>query len=121
MLLDFKKPPYEILERCVSYTGKYMGFYGTHFHKGIICYVVGVVNKQDNTITARHYNENKSVNEAHAKAACIKAWQQFSAGLVRKPNDQDADADASRQVNQWFDVYEQRIREGVLKRSRKIQ
>jgi len=118
MLLDFKSPPYNILEKVVSYSGKYLGFYGTHYHKGIMCYVVGAVDKQNGKITTRHYNEKieGNVNEEHAKASCLKAWQKFSAGLVRKPSDEDMEADASKQITQWFDTLEQRLQEGLRKR-----
>lgn len=123
MLLDFKTPPYQVLEKVVSYTGKYLGFYGTHYEKGILCFVVGAVNKQNGEITARHFNERVygCVNEAHAKAASQKAWQEFFAGLVRKPSDEDLDADTSKQIEQWFETYERRLQEGLRKRSRTIQ
>jgi hypothetical protein len=122
MLIDFKRPPYTILERVVSYSGKYLGFFGSHYEKGSLCYVVGAVNRQDGEITARHYNEKTgNVNIEHAKAAAQKAWQEFFAGLVRKPSDQDAEADASRQIEHWFDTYERRINEGLRKRSHEIQ
>jgi hypothetical protein len=92
MLLDFKNPPYNILERVVSYTGKYLGFYGTHYEKGILCYVVGAVNRQDGVITARHYNAKIEgcINEEHAKAESRKEWNKLFFGLVRKPSDEDA-------------------------------
>jgi hypothetical protein len=122
MLLDFKNPPYNVLEKVVSYSGKYLGFYGTHYHKGIFCYVVGAINKLNGEITARHYNEKQDgcVNQEHAAAASQKAWNEFFAGLVRKPSDEDLEADASKQVEQWFDTYERRINEGLRKRSPKV-
>lgn len=122
MLLDFKNPPYQILEKVVSYSGKYLGFFGTHYEKGIFCYVVGAVNKQNGQITARHYNEKVpgTVNQEHAKAGATKAWNEFFAGLVRKPSNEDMDADATKQVEQWFETYERRVQEGLRKRGPKV-
>lgn len=123
MLLDFKTPPYQLLEKVVSYSGKYLGFFGTHYEKGILCYVVGAVNKQNGMTTARHYNEKieGNVNAEHAKSQAQRAWQEFFAGLVRKPSDEDLDADTSKQIEQWFETYERRLQEGLRKRSRTIQ
>lgn len=114
MLVDFKKPPYVVLDGVVSYTGKYYGFLGTHFEKGIICYVVGAINKQDGSTTCRHYNEhNGCVNPEHAKSSATKTWNDLRAGLVAKPR--NPDESGSAELTQWFEVYERRIRERARK------
>lgn len=110
MLLDFKKPPYIILESIVSYTGKYKGFLGSHYHAGVLCHVVGAVNKLDGSITVRHYNEKISphVNQEAAKHAATTYWKSFQAILVNKPQHPEED----EQLKQWFDRYSTRMREG---------
>lgn len=117
LLLDFKKPPYQILESVISYTGKYRGFLGTHYHSGVSCWVVGAINKTDGEITAAHYNEKQTgaINATHAKAEAQKRWANFSAVLLAKPQTDEAD----KALEHWYDQFQQRMREGELRLIRK--
>jgi hypothetical protein len=109
VLLDFKKPNYIILEKVASYTGKYLGFLGTHYHKGILCFVVGSVNKLDGEVIARHFNADiePHVNENAAKAAAQRTWNIFRTALVAKPQSPEND----EQLAQWYDRLSTRLRE----------
>lgn len=89
----FKKPPYIIEDYVLSYTAKYWGFLGTHFHQGIKCWVVGAVNTETGTTTARHYNEKETVNDLLAKKTAQDYWEQVKATLTRKPTEEEQELD----------------------------
>lgn len=103
---DFKQPPIACLERVVSHTGRYMGFYGNHYHEGRSCYVVGISDLALETITMRHYNETTCVNFEAAKWAASKYWEEtLKPGLVKGP-DQTADSDTTSELESWFERYD---------------
>src|SRR5271168_4283910 len=92
---DFKQPAITCLERVVSHTGRYMGFYGTHYHDAKLCYVVGVSDQALETITERHYNEKDCVNIQAAKYAASKYWEsELKPGLLKGPT-ASADSDVT--------------------------
>jgi hypothetical protein len=101
MLLDFRKPNCTILSSTVSYTGKYFGFLGIHYHAGATCYVVGASNKQSGEIVMRHYNHEKNINIEAAKFEAEQYWQTFKEELERKPESGE-DAEQSSQLEEWF-------------------
>lgn len=96
----WKKPPYIIEDHCLSYTAKYWGFYGTHFHESRKCFVVGSVCTEDGVTTSRHYNERNSVNELLAKTEAQKYWEELKAGLERRPTEEERQLDA-RLLEAW--------------------
>lgn len=89
----WKKPPCIIEDYALSFTGKYWGFLGSHFHAGIKCWQVGAVNTETGETTARHYNEKETVNETLAKHEAHKAWEELRAGLQRKPTAEERHID----------------------------
>lgn len=105
-LLDFRKPPYFMLDKTISYTGRFLGFYATHYHEGHFCHVVGAVDKHDGMVTARHYNTMISINEELAKHAATKCWEELKEGLGRKPAEGSDTSD--RQLEYLFDVYDRK-------------
>lgn len=111
MLLDFRNPPYFIIDKVISFTGRYMGFYGTHYHAGHFCRVVGASDKTDGVVLARHYNTQISLNEELAKHAAEKLWEELKAGLIRPPAEgEDESSDASTQLSHLFDTYDTEVR-----------
>ena len=90
-----KRPPCIIEDHCLSYTAKYWGFLGTHYHEGIRCWMVGAVNTENGITTARHYNAKESVNETLAKHESHAAWEELKAGLTRKPTEEERATDAA--------------------------
>lgn len=87
------KVPYMVNDKCLSHTFKYMGFYATHFHEGIKCYVVGALNLENGQVIARHYNEKETVNELLAKKESREAWEELKEGLERKPTAEESATD----------------------------
>jgi hypothetical protein len=107
MYLDFKRPNCIIEDECVSWSGKYKGFYGTHYHKGKPCHVVGAI-QQGGGIVARHYNDETCINEEAAKYAARKYWNEtIKPGLVKRPEAEESD-ERSLDLNKWFDDYARR-------------
>jgi hypothetical protein len=104
-LLNFRKPECYVLEKCVSYSGKYMGFFGNHYHEGHLCYVVGASNKATGEILMRHYNETNNINEEAAKYAATKYWQTLQTGLKKAPVAEETD-DFTESVSRWIDEFE---------------
>lgn len=105
MLLDFRKPECSIVSKCVSWSGKYMGFYGFHYHKGKPCWVVGSSNKQNGEIVMRHYNADNNPDERIAKHEAEHYWQEFRAGLLKKPEYEETD-EQHEELMRWFDEAE---------------
>jgi hypothetical protein len=97
---NWKKPPCIIEDHVLSYTAKYWGFLGTHFHEGRKCWLVGAVNTEDGTTTARHYNEKETVNETLAKHEAQEAWEELKAGLARRPTEEERETD-QRLLEAW--------------------
>lgn len=93
MLLDFRKPNVQILEKAVSYSGKYFIFYGFHYEAGKQCFVVGASNKLDGEIVMRHYNETVTPGiELNAiKAVSFSIWEKYREAMVRKPDGEETD------------------------------
>lgn len=89
-LLDFRKPSYVIQEEVLSWSGKYKGFYGHHYHQNVLCHVVGVIRMTDGQITARHYNE-KQPKTFQPKAEAIAYWNELREGLTRAPETEEQD------------------------------
>jgi len=94
------KPPYIIEDHVLSYTAKYWGFFGSHYHEGRKCYVTGAVNTEDGVTTTRHYNERMCTNEQLAKYAATEAWEELKEGLSRKPSDEERETD-ERLLEVW--------------------
>ena len=82
-----------IEDHCRSYTYKYYGFFATHYHKGIKCWVVGAVNLENGQTTERHYNEKGYANGEHAKHEAQKYWDELKYGLIRPPTDEERATD----------------------------
>ncbi len=85
MLLNFRQPNVHILEKVVSWTGKYMGFYGIHYERNKPCHVVGASNRETGEIVMRHYNDTTCINEEAAIYAARKYWEEtFKPGLLKR-------------------------------------
>ena len=108
MLLDFRKPSVVIQDKCVSWTGKYFAFLGTHFHAGKPCWVVGASNKSNGTITMRHYNEENNVNAEAAQFGAKEYWNKFSEGLKRAPTASE-DEEFTDELIRWFDEFDRQL------------
>lgn len=89
----WRKPPCVIEDFQLSYTGKYWGFLGTHFHEGRKCWQVGSVNTETGETIARHYNERNHANETLAKHEAQEYWEELKAGLARKPTEEELQQD----------------------------
>lgn len=90
MLLDFRKPNVYVLEKHVSWSGVYMIFFGSHYHKGHSCFVFGASSKRDGVITMHHYNT--SVKGCLApKAQCETDWRKFKERMLAKPESEETD------------------------------
>lgn len=98
----WRKPPCVIEDHQLSYTGKYWGFFGTHFHQGIKCWQVGAVNTEDGVTTSRHYNERITVNEILAKKTAQKYWEEFKEILHHKPTEEERATDQAL-LEAWND------------------
>lgn len=106
MLLDFRKPSCIIEEKCVSATGKYMGFIGTHYHKNKPCWVVGVSNKTNGEIIMRHYNDETCVNDEAARFAAHNYWEAtFKPGLL-KPSEDSLEHEGERHLERWLEEFD---------------
>ena len=118
---DFKQPSIPLFQRVVSHTGRYMGFYGMHYHEGKTCYVVGVSDQALETITERHYNEKTCVNFEAAKWAASKYWEEtLKPGLERAP-ERDADSDVTSELESWFERYDDELAKRKRKEVRRLQ
>lgn len=82
-LLDFRKPKVAIVEKIVSYSGKYFCFLGNHYHKGHTCWVFGTSNKETGEIVMRHYST--AAGALAPKAECETAWRKLKEGMLAKP------------------------------------
>jgi len=109
-LTDFKQPDCTCIERTVSWTGRYMGFYGHHYHEGNSCFVVGVSDQALETLTERHYNDKTCVNIEAAKYASNKYWEELSHGLKKGPSAEQEDKTAATSALQhWFERYDEQV------------
>jgi hypothetical protein len=83
MLLDFRKPHCAIVEWCISWSGKYYCFLGSHYHEGHTCWVLGTSNKMNGEIKELHYNTK--FGSIEPKAQCETTWRQFKEKMLAKP------------------------------------
>src|SRR6266567_545402 len=83
MLLNFRKPRCQIVEKCVSWSGKYFCFLGTHYHQGHTCWVFGISSKEDGEIRMRHYNTE--FGAVDPKSQCCTDWRKFKEAMLAKP------------------------------------
>jgi len=97
------KVPAIIEDHCLSYTAKYWGFYGTHWHSGVKCWLVGAVNTENGSTTIRHYNERVSVNEDAARSVSALEWETLKEGLTRPPTEEERDIDRQL-LEAWEDA-----------------
>jgi hypothetical protein len=109
---DFKQPQITILQKVISYTGRYMGFYGLHYHEGNTCYVVGVSDQALETLTERHYNQHTCVNFEAAKWAASNYWETTLKPGLEKPPDKSAEPDTT-ELQSWFERYDGQRRKYV--------
>ena len=89
MLLDFRKPNVSVVDKCISWSGKYFCFLGSHYEAGKICWVVGSSNKVTGEIVMRHYSETNGAIAPKAQAAT--EWEKYKAAMVKAPESEEQD------------------------------
>lgn len=89
-LLDFRRPKCVVVKEVVSYTGKYILFYGHHYVQGHTCYDVGTINKHNGEILTRHYLDE---GKGNPKAEALRVFHEMEKGLTRKPDYEEETAE----------------------------
>jgi hypothetical protein len=72
-----------VLESTISTSGKYKVFFGKHWEKGVVCWVVGAVSGVTGYITKQHYND-KIPGCIAPKAHAMQMYERFKAAMTEK-------------------------------------
>lgn len=98
MLLDFRKPPYNIEQSVVSHTGKWKLWLGNHFHANKVCWVVGATSRETGEHIVRHYNETNNPSDMIAKHQATTYWEDISV-KIQKPSKGSLQQDQEDEVS----------------------